>query len=236
MGGLDQCCGKLSEESLRSLGRIAVLGALLNQDNQLPLPIWRDSVNLAKITNVMMLENGTQSIVGVEQCTRPIKDVAMRKEYHDRVKAFVAELLQSTPKLETQGYIITQKAVMDDIVEVLSKSGFEVCEADAIAFLEGCRDCLKGIANAHNNGALKKALDEAASAATQGIRQDAEAITAADSSDFVLQTAAAIADAVGKGTMTKAMSVEAAGSASRPPAHGSQAEAENCCQKGCRMM
>merc|ERR1712194_500268 len=76
MGGLDQCCGKLSEESLRSLGRIAVLGALLNQDNQLPLPIWRDSVNLAKITNVMMLENGTQSIVGVEQCTRPIKDVA----------------------------------------------------------------------------------------------------------------------------------------------------------------
>eukprot|EP00927_Polykrikos_kofoidii_P075753 TRINITY_DN721_c0_g2_i2.p1 TRINITY_DN721_c0_g2~~TRINITY_DN721_c0_g2_i2.p1 ORF type:complete len:448 (-),score=101.62 TRINITY_DN721_c0_g2_i2:324-1604(-) len=190
---LDQWGGQLSEVQLTALGRLCALDALLNQDDQLAFPVWKES---GKLTNIMA-GGSPDMLVGIDQEVRPILDSNL-EGYQARLRAMVSLLLDGSGDQEPiTGYDISAKAAIVSNRELFQKSGFELDDANMAIFMDGVKAGFEHIASSWNSGVLQNAVLDAERAAAAGVAPYDGAFSAEQCAELVRSNAAVVASVGG---------------------------------------
>lgn len=186
-------CGALDKKSLQTLGQIGVLGALLNQTDLMPMPVWRESGGLGHIVRL----EGSQDIQVVQLQMNILTGEELDK-YMERLKLLAARLTNKPDtSADPAGYTITADQIKIESLALLKKGGFEVTEVEMDEVVEGARMALTSVASKCGSSILPKALAEALAQASDSGGFDPNAPTASDCENFILATSAAIATGAG---------------------------------------
>lgn len=188
---MHELCGGLSKEAIQSLGRLGVLGVLLNATDMMPLPIWRESGGMTHALKLDGKEDGA-AIFATDLRVNPLAGEALA-EYTSRLKMMGA-MLEGKEVEALKGYpAFTSAATEAMVLELLKKIGFDIEGAALADFTEGLKAGVKAVVDSVASGEFEKVMGEAEAAASACSAWQASDVTAKACKDFFVAVAGTLA-------------------------------------------